>query len=227
LAEHIVVAIDGPAGSGKSTVAKEVARRLGILYLDSGAFYRAITLFFVKEKLDFSDQNEQILALLKNVDIQLVNRDGKAQVLLNGRDVTREIRSQEVTLNVSAISELACVREVITEKLRQISEHASVVMDGRDIGTAVFPAADLKIFMSASLEERARRRYLETKRSGQRVEMEAIRKDIARRDKHDSERAIAPLCKAGDAVELDTTDMTIDESVELIVSKCRELRSHS
>lgn len=224
---NYVIAIDGPAGSGKSTVAKEVARRLGFLYLDSGAFYRAITLLFLKEKLDFSHENKQIPILLEKAEVRLENSQSGVGVFLNDFDVTTEIRSHEVTEFVSHVAEREDVRRRVTSLLRRIARRSSVVMDGRDIGTAVFPKASLKIYMDASIEERANRRYKEDQLAGRHTNYEAIKIDIERRDKHDSQRAIAPLTKAPDAIVLDTTALTINQSVEFIVERVKAKESQA
>lgn len=218
-----VIAIDGPAGSGKSTVARSVARRLGILYLDSGAVYRTVTLLLLRNRIDITNQDETIAELLRSVTIDIEDQQNGNRVLLNGEDVTREIRSQEVTAYVSTVSEDRRVRSLVNDILRDIAAGQTVVLDGRDIGTAVFPDADLKIFMDASLSERARRRHNELTEAGNQVELAAVKNDILRRDKHDSERELAPLKLAEDAIMLDTTNRTIDECVEFIVNKKKNI----
>lgn len=212
-----VIAIDGPAGSGKSTVAKGVAQRLGVLYLDSGAVYRAVTLLVLRKKLVPEELNGELSAVINDAKIDIVSENGGLRIMLDGQDVTNEIRSQEVTLHVSAVSAKRLVREVVTRKLHEIVRGKTVVMDGRDIGTAVFPDAELKIFMNASLQERARRRHRELNSAGVENDYEEILQDIARRDKYDSERELAPLRRAANAIELDTTNMTIDDGIDFIV----------
>jgi len=222
-----VVAIDGPAGSGKSTVAKRVAERLGILYVDSGALYRAVTWFCLKRAIDFSGSNGAVAAALQELDIELKASVDGVHVFINGEDVTAEIRSTEVTALVSTVSEKACVREIVNRYLHELAKDKDVILDGRDIGTVVFPDAELKIFLNASLEERARRRFSELKSQKKDIDFNEIRSDISRRDKHDSERALAPLRPAADAVLLDTTNLTIDEGVAFVVDKFHELESHA
>ncbi len=200
-----------------------MARRLGILYLDSGAVYRTVTLLLLRNRIDITNQDETIAELLRSVTIDIEDQQNGNRVLLNGEDVTREIRSQEVTAYVSTVSEDRRVRSLVNDILRDIAAGQTVVLDGRDIGTAVFPDADLKIFMDASLSERARRRHNELTEAGNQVELAAVKNDILRRDKHDSERELAPLKLAEDAIMLDTTNRTIDECVEFIVNKKKNI----
>lgn len=217
---NIVIAIDGPAGSGKSTIARLAAKKLGILYIDSGAIYRAITLLFLKENVN---NYEETKALLEKAKMQFKTGNNGVLVFLNGKDVTQEIRSKQVTANVSAVSEEPKVREVVTGKLRELAKDKAVVIDGRDIGTAVFPEADLKIYLEASLEERAKRRCEELKSSGAASSFDEIKRDIARRDKHDSERRLSPLKQANDAIVLDTTSLSIGEGVNFITKRFENL----
>jgi len=213
-----VIAIDGPAGSGKSTTARLLAKKLGISYIDSGALYRAITLQCINERVDIKNP-EEVARLLNQIDVKLEAGESGNVVFLNGRDVTAEIRSPQVTSQVSAVSALPAVREKVTLMLRQISENRSIVLEGRDIGTVVFPNADLKIYMEASIEERARRRHRELNDSGVVSNLENIKSDINRRDQHDSQRLISPLSKAPDAIVLNNTAMSIEKAVEFIVEK--------
>ncbi len=213
-----IVAIDGPAGSGKSTVARRVAEKLGLLYLDSGAIYRAVTLSFLRSAVNMDDDGEARRAL-QDDSIRVEARAGRLVVFLDGVDVSQEIRSERVTRFVSAASELSSVRDFVNSKLRSIAKTNGGVLDGRDIGTVVFPQAKLKIYMSASLDERARRRHSELQGDGIEVSLGDIRSDIARRDKHDSERRLAPLKQADDAIVLDTTDLSIDGGVEFIINE--------
>lgn len=219
--KRIVIAIDGPAGSGKSTIAGLVAKKLKILYIDSGAIYRAYTLQYLREGIKLEDQ-DALAEFLERTTVDLENRDTSTRIFVNRENVTKEIRSVEVTENVSSVSEKKSIRDVVTRKLRSDAEHNSVVMDGRDIGTVVFPDAELKVFLTASVEERARRREIDLKSAGVATDSEKIKSDIQRRDEHDSERNLAPLQKPDDAILLDTTNLTIDECVDFVVKKALE-----
>lgn len=216
-----MIAIDGPAGSGKSTIARLAAKRLRMLYIDSGAIYRAYTLQYLKDGFEREDQ-KKMPAFLKQTKIDLKNQDSGTQILVNGEDVTEQIRSLEVTKSVSAFSKQKAVREMVTQKLRSIAQQDSVIMEGRDIGTVVFPDADLKIFATASIEERARRRTQDFKLAGIEADVDKVVNDLQRRDKQDSERALAPLKKAENAILLDTTNQSIEESVDFVVQKAQE-----
>ena len=216
--KKIVIAIDGPAGSGKSTIARLVAKKLKILYIDSGAIYRAYTLQYLREEINLQD-NKGLDEFLERTTVNLKSGENGALVFVNRKNATKEIRSVEVTANVSSISENKSIREVVTRQLRSEAGHHSLVMDGRDIGTVVFPDAALKIFLTASLEERARRRKDDLISAGVETDVKKIMNDIQRRDKHDSERNLAPLQKPDDAIFLDTTNLTIDECVDFIVNK--------
>lgn len=210
--ERLVVAVDGPAGAGKSTIAKIVAKRLGILYIDTGAMYRAVTLKILRGGINIDD-NMSICNMLEDTNIEL---DGSS-VYLDGEDVTEVIRTEYVSSKVSAVSALGCVRESLTHLQRQMANKVSVIMDGRDIGTNVLKDANVKIYLTASVEERAKRRYGEMVKKGYDVEIDAIAKEIASRDRQDSERKINPLRKAEDAITVDTTGKSINEVVEEIL----------
>ena len=204
-----VVAVAGPAGAGKSTVSKLIAPRLGLTYIDTGAMYRAVALKFLESRAELSEA--AIIDAARDVDIDLNYVDGKLKVLLDGRDVSAEIRTPEVSKVVSPVAKVGFVRERLTELQRKMSARGGVIMDGRDIGTVVLPNADVKIFLTATVAERARRRFEELKAKGFDVTLGEIEKDIATRDKIDSEREIAPLKQADDAILLDTTGLSIDE----------------
>lgn len=210
----ITIAIDGPSAAGKSTVAKGVARELGFVYIDTGAMYRSVTLYALRNNVDCRN-DEEVVKLLKDINIVL-SVDGK--VLLNGDDVTYEIRTQKVVDNVSFIAANKGVRLFLVEQQRNMAKDISIVMDGRDIGTYVLPNADVKIFQIASVKERAKRRYLENISKGMECNLEDVEKDIERRDYIDSHREFAPLCKAKDAIEIDTSTLTIEESISAIVN---------
>jgi len=212
--KKIVVAIDGPAGSGKSTTAKLLAQRLGYFYIDTGAMYRAVTLFLLRNNIPFDE--DKICSALKGITIEFKYVDGSLRTMLNGEDVSEEIRLPDVTKYVSPVSAIKCVRDFLVEQQRLMGKEGGVVMDGRDIGTVVFPNAELKIYLVASLEERIRRRMLELKQKGLDVSIEDVRHQIETRDRIDSYREHSPLQKAKDAIEIDTTDLTIDEQVEKI-----------
>ena len=224
LEKPTVIAVDGPAGSGKSTAAKQVAQRLGFAYVDSGALYRAYTLACLRQAVPLDDP-AAVAAVVAKSRVQLENHPEGCRVFLNGEDVTGEIRSPAVTASVSTVAEYSAVREAVNRQLRETAEKFSVVVDGRDIGTAVFPDADLKIYLEASVEERARRRYEELRAAGREVDLEEIKQDIERRDRHDANRSVAPLSKAPDAVVLDTTEMTPEDVVAFIVEKALDLHS--
>ena len=214
----ITVAIDGPSSAGKSTVAKGVAKELGFVYVDTGAMYRCVTLYALEKGVDCQN-DEEVCKLLPEVNIELCI-GGK--VLLNGKDVTFDIRPQPVVDNVSYIAANKGVRLFLVELQRAMAKDVSIVMDGRDIGTYVLPNADVKIFQVASVKERAKRRYLENISKGIECTLEAVKKDLERRDYIDSHRDFAPLSKAKDAIEVDTSFLTIEESIKTIVKIIKE-----
>ena len=215
--KKILIAIDGPAGSGKSTTAKLVAQKLGYIYLDTGAMYRAVTLKVLESRIDLSNQKE-IVKLAEESDMVLSDNGGKLRVFLDGNDVTDKIRSEQVTKNVSLVSSYPGVRTVLVEKQRAIGSRKGCVVDGRDIGTVVFPDADLKFYMTADIMERARRRQAELSQSGIELPIVQVVRELKERDLKDSTREASPLKKADDAIEIDTTSLTIDEQVGKILS---------
>ena len=209
------VALDGPSGAGKSTIAKAVARRLGYVYVDTGAMYRAIGLYAVRQGAVTTDK-EAVIPLLTDITVELKYVDDAQRVILNGEDVSDLIRTPEISMAASNVSAIPEVRDFLLDLQRDIARKNNIIMDGRDIGTVILPNADVKVFMTASAEERARRRFEELTAKGQDVVYEDILNDINQRDYNDSHRDTAPLKKADDAVELDTTDMPIDEVVDRI-----------
>jgi cytidylate kinase len=212
----LIIAIDGPAGSGKSTSAKLVAKKLGYLYIDTGAMYRAIT-FHALENRAIGDESK-ITELARKCKIELNYVDGEVIVLLNDENVSDKIRSAEVNAQVSDVSKISEVRKLLVEKQREIGAKGyGVVMEGRDIGTVVFPNADVKIFLTASLDTRATRRTNEYRENGSNVLVDEIKNNLSNRDKIDSSRNDSPLKKANDAVEVDTTNVTIDQQVNMIL----------
>ena len=212
----IKVAIDGPAGAGKSTIARLVAARLAYIYVDTGAMYRAITWYALEHGVDSRDA-QAIAALLRDAELKLVPAPEGQQVMLNGADVTGLLRSANVNANVSQVSQIAEVRQKLTAMQRALAEAGAVVMDGRDIGTQVMPDAELKIYLTATVEERARRRQRELNAAGERIELDTLQSQIAARDDADRNRAISPLKQAEDAIYIDSSDMTIEQVVERIV----------
>ncbi|MEV5028425.1 (d)CMP kinase [Paenibacillus sp. LPE1-1-1.1] len=213
------IAIDGPAGAGKSTVARKVAEQLGYVYIDTGSMYRAVTLSAQRAGIEVS-QTAKLAELVRSLEIELEPGEHGQSVFVNGEDVTALIRSREVTLQVSHIAANETVREVLGMLQRKLAERKGVVMDGRDIGSHVLPQAELKIFLTASVKERALRRYREIVDS-QSITLEQLESEIAERDRLDEQRDISPLICAADAVVLDSTAMSIDEVIQTIVKLSR------
>ncbi|WP_251712498.1 (d)CMP kinase [Lactococcus ileimucosae] len=214
------IAVDGPASSGKSTVAKIVAQNLGIIYLDTGAMYRAATLVALQNK---TEDPEKIIDVIKKKPIFFKNTADGQLVFLGTEDITKIIRTNEVTQNVSKISALSAVREFLVAEQQRIASEGGIIMDGRDIGTVVLPHADLKIFLVASVEERAARRYKENLEKNIPTDLEELKQEIEARDYKDSTRAVSPLKQADDAILLDSTGKTIAQVADFIETKAREL----
>ncbi|MCB0712012.1 MAG: (d)CMP kinase [Ignavibacteriae bacterium] len=221
---RLVIAIDGPAASGKSTTAKLVAQQLGYTYIDTGAMYRAVTLAALRNGVDPANREEvEKLAFHLSIRFQ-PQADGSLRTILNEEDVSREIRSQEVTKSVSAVSAWHGVREAMVQLQREMSKEGGVVMDGRDIGTVVFPDAEVKVFMVADIQARAQRRQVELVGNGKEMLVEDVVTDIERRDQLDSSREESPLRKADDAVEIDTSSLTIEEQVAIVLNLAQNVR---
>lgn len=219
-ADGLVIAIDGPSGAGKSTVAHLLAERLGYLQIDTGAMYRAVAVLMQQEGIDPDDQ-AAVERLCRRVDISLERKDGHQRVYANGRDVTALIRTPEMSQLTSRISALRPVREAMMQAQRRMGARGGVVLEGRDIGTVVFPDADVKFFLSASAEERGRRRYQELRAKGEQVTLEDTVRAVVSRDQQDSQRDLAPLRMAGDAIAIDSSGRTIDEVLEAMETACR------
>jgi cytidylate kinase len=219
----MIIAIDGPAGSGKSSTAKLVAARLGILHLDTGAMYRAITLKCLRKGIDRSDE-AGIANMLKTTDITFSGTPPSMKIWMDREDVSDAVRSDEVTKNVSDYCTVPVVRRVLVDLQRKIGNSNDTVCEGRDIGTVVFPKAELKFFMVASVEERAKRRQKDFEKIGVKKDISELMAEISERDRKDSTRSNSPLVKANNAIELDTTNMTLDEQVQLIVDSAVRLR---
>ncbi|MGG0642731.1 (d)CMP kinase [Sporosarcina gallistercoris] len=220
----IQIAIDGPAAAGKSTIAKITASKLGYTYIDTGAMYRALTYKALKEHIDVYD-DDALSQLLERIVIELEPTENGQIVRVDGADVTDAIRSQEVTSNVSATAAQPRVREMMVEKQRLLATSKGVVMDGRDIGTAVLPSAELKIYMTASVEERAARRFVENTKRGIDRPLDQLCQDISNRDKADMERVASPLKQASDAILIDTTSMSIEEVADTIIQHAEKRKS--
>lgn len=216
------IAIDGPSGAGKSTLAKKIAEKLGYLYVDTGAIYRTVGLYTLRNGVEPHDA-DAVSALLGSISIKMnYGEDGLQHMYLNGEDVTAAIRQHEISGYASAVSAIPKVREFLLEMQRSMARTQNVVMDGRDIGTVVLPQADVKIFLTAQPEERARRRYEELLARGQQTDFETVLKDLKERDYNDSNRAFAPLCQADDAVLAETTGNTLEESFEYLLKLIEE-----
>ncbi len=219
--KNIQIAIDGPAGAGKSTVAKIAAEKLQYTYIDTGAMYRALTLKALRTETNL-DAEMAITELLRQSTIELVPSEEGQRVLLDGEDVSEEIRFPNISSNVSKVAAHAAMREIMVDRQHEMASRGGVVMDGRDIGTAVLPQAELKVFMSATVEERARRRFEDNNNRGIASSIEKLQEEIALRDKLDSEREASPLVQAEDAIYLDTTSLTIDEAANAILKLANE-----
>ena len=218
---NIKIAIDGPASSGKSTTAKNAAEKLDMIYIDTGAMYRAVTYCWLISGNEFNEEN--VSDLLSEHDLDFHFGQNKTRVFLDENEITDKIRKQEVTKNVSKISALKAVRDHMVKIQRKIANADGAILDGRDIGTVVFPDADLKIFLVASIDSRAERRYNEIVRQGENADLNDIKKKLIERDLFDSSRQISPLIKAKDAIEIDTSDLTIAEQTKLVVNMAEEI----
>ncbi|WP_432664863.1 (d)CMP kinase [Wukongibacter baidiensis] len=212
--DKVSIAIDGPAGAGKSTIAKRIAEAKEILYIDTGAMYRAITLKLLNTNVSL-DNNEMVSKTLESTTIEF--KEGN--IYLDGINVNEEIRRPNINENVSAVAAMSCVRKTLVDIQRKIAENNDVIMDGRDIGTRVLPSAKYKFFLTASVEERARRRYVELTEKGYKLNYEDVAKEIAKRDKMDTERELDPLRQAEDAILVDTTGKSIDEVIDTIIKR--------
>ena len=218
------IAIDGPAGAGKSSIAKALSKRLGYIYIDTGAMYRAVALFFVENNIS-DGADSRIESLLDKLEISIKYEDGAQKVILNGEDVTDKLRLEEIGKLASKFSAIGSVREKLVALQRKLAQKENVVMDGRDIGTVVLPNADLKIYLSASSKVRAKRRYLELLEKGHTdLDINEIEDEIIKRDEADMNREISPLKHAEDAYYLDSSDMTLEEVVSKILSMVKEER---
>ena len=218
----LTIAMDGPVGAGKSSVADAVAARLGILHLDTGAMYRACGLKALKSGIGTKDK-DAVEKMMQDIRIDITHEDGSQHVWLDGEDVSSDIRTPEVSMAASDVSAIPCVREAMVDLQRKISEGKNVILDGRDIGSKVFPNAKYKFFLVASAEERARRRLLELQEKGNtEVTYEEVLADIEKRDLQDSTRAASPLVKVEDAIEIDTTKINIEETQDLLLSYIKE-----
>ena len=214
------VAIDGPAGAGKSTIAKQIARKLGYIYVDTGAMYRAMAYYLIQNQVDAADK-EAIAAACQHADISICYQDGEQVVLLNGENVNAYLRTEAVGNMASVSSVVPEVRKKLVELQQKLARETDVVMDGRDIGTVVLPDADVKVYLTASVETRSKRRFLELQEKGEPADLAKIAADIEDRDYRDMHRDISPLRQAEDATLVDSSDMTIDQVVERILELCR------
>ena len=219
----MIIAIDGPAATGKSTTAKALAKRLGFTYLDTGAMYRAITLLILQKKVKIGE-NFALISLLKKFDLKIQQHEKQILVILNGEDVSNEIRRLDVTKYVSEVSALPAVRKSLVKIQRKIAKDQNCVVEGRDIGTIVFPDAEVKFYVVADYDVRAKRRLLDFKKLGEEKSIDELIEELKNRDKYDSEREHSPLLKANDAIEVDTTNLTIEEQVNFMFKKVKLIK---
>ena len=219
-----VIAIDGFSSTGKSSISKIIAKKLGLIHMDTGALYRGVTYFALQNCTD-ENRNIDIQKLITNlsqVKLEFQNIDGELQLFLNGKNINREIRFPQVSDNVSQVAKEADVRNYLLKTQRVIAEKGGVIMDGRDIGTVVLPNADYKFFMTASQDERARRRFLELELAGEKIDIETVKQNLISRDKIDSEREVSPLKQADDAILIDNTNINKEETIDLILSSIKK-----
>ena len=215
------VAIDGPAGAGKSSIAKAVSKQLGFVYIDTGAMYRAVAVYAIENGIEIKEENftQQVL---DKIEIELAYEDGTQKIFLCGKDVSERIREADVSIGASNVAVIPAVRLKLVDLQRKLAEKTSVIMDGRDIGTYVLPDAEVKIYLTATSDVRAKRRLLEMQKKGMEAEFETVKRDIEYRDKNDSEREFAPLRQAEDAVLVDSSDMTIEQVINRIIGIIEE-----
>ena len=221
LCKNYVIAIDGEAGTGKSTLAKNIAKKYNIVYMDTGAMYRCVTLDMLNKGISMDD-TKKIQQMLDDIKIEIENNNGEDRFILNGEDVTKKIREKNVNDNVSQVSHIPVVRERMVELQRRLANGKKIVMEGRDIGTNVFPNAQVKIYLTASAQVKAKRRYEQNKQNGIDIPFEEIYNNVVFRDNNDKNSNVAPLKKAADAFELDTTNYTLDEVENIVVNKIKE-----
>lgn len=219
--EKLTIAIDGPAGAGKSSIAKEIAKKIGCIYIDTGAMYRAIGVTILKRGIDLAD-SENIELTLNDINLAVELIEDIQHIFINGEDVNGQIRTPEASMAASAVAVIPSVRLKLVEIQRKIAENNSVVMDGRDIGTFVLPNADIKLFLTASVEERAQRRYRELLEKGEKCTLDEVITDMKQRDKQDTEREFAPLKRAADSISVDTTGLDLFQSVDKIMDIIQE-----
>lgn len=220
--KNMVIAIDGPAGAGKSTIAKSIAERMSVMYVDTGAMYRTVALFAIKNNINFKHDSESLISRLNEMDIQVKYTEKGQRMYLDEEDVSDKIRTENVSMGASAVAAIPEVRLKLVELQRKIACEKSVIMDGRDIGTYVFPNADIKIFLTASPEKRAVRRCEQLRQTGTEADYSEVLHDIKSRDKNDSQRSFAPLEAAADAVLIDTTELTLDEATDAVEKAIKE-----
>lgn len=216
--KYISVAVDGPAGAGKSSVSKAAAKKLGFVYIDTGAMYRSVALYAIENGIDCVNEKDKLISELDNIVITIKYFDDAQHVFLNGKDVSAEIRREQVSVGASNVAVIPEVRKKLVALQQEMAKSDNVIMDGRDICTYVLPSAQVKIFLTASSDARAKRRFDELTEKGVECDFETLKRDIEYRDKNDSERAEAPLKKADDAVLLDTTELTFEESVQAVLN---------
>jgi cytidylate kinase len=214
--KELIIAVDGPSGAGKSTISKILAKRLNYLYIDTGAMYRAVALSTLEKNISIDDE-DRLLQMCLEIDISFSMGNGSPKVLLNGKDVTEAIRSSSVSILASSVSAKKIVRDVLLKLQRKMGEDGGVVIEGRDIGTVVFPDADIKFYLDALSEERGKRRYKELIAKGEKVSLDRVTREIIQRDRNDSSRKYAPLKPAIDSITIDSTDRTIEEVVEKLL----------
>lgn len=219
--DGLIIAVDGPSGAGKSTITRLLSKRLGYLYLDTGAMYRAVALA-VKRAGVSAEDDDALTGVCRDLEISFIRNDDCCRVLMNGEDVSDEIRTPEISLLTSKISARRVVRDVMVRLQRELGKNGGVILEGRDIGTVVFPDADVKFFLSASAEERGKRRYLELKAKGEDVQLDRTIAEVAERDEQDARREHAPLRRADDAIDVDSTRLSIEEVLALMEEKIKE-----